>query len=59
MFINHYDILRRTYKAIKNEMSDQIDRSFIDFENNETMINLRKQLIIHKNLFNKQINTIK
>ena len=53
MFMNHYDILRRIYKAIKNKMNDQVNLLFIDFENNETMINLRKQLIIHKDLFNK------
>ena len=57
--MNHYDILRRIYKTIKNKMNNQIDLSFIDFENNESMINLRKQLIIHKDLFNKQTNTIK
>ena len=57
--MNHYDILRRTYKTIKNEMNNQVDLSFIDFENNETMINLRKQLIFYKDLFNKQMNTIK
>ena len=51
--MNHYDILRRTYKAIKNEMNDQVDLSFTDLKNNETMINLRKQLIIHKDLLNK------
>ena len=49
--MNYYDILRRTYKIIKNEMNDQVDLSYIDFKNNETMINLRKQL--------KQTNTIK
>ena len=42
MFMNYYDILRRTYKIIKNKINDQVDLSFIDFENNETMINLRK-----------------
>ena len=57
--MNYYDILRKTYKIIKNEMNDQTDLSFINFKNNETMINLRKQLIIHKDLFNKQTNTIK
>ena len=57
--MNHYDILRRTYKTIRNEMKDQVDLSFIDFENNETIINLREQLIIYKDLFNKQTNTIK
>ena len=57
--MNHYDILRKTYKTIKNEMNDQADLSSINFENNETMINLRKQLIIHKNLLNKQTNMIK
>ena len=40
-------------------MNNQADLSFINFENNEIMINLRKQLIIHKNLLNKQTNTIK
>ena len=57
--MNYYDILRRIYKTIKNEMNDQVDLSSIDFENNKTMINLRKQLIIYKDLLNKQTNTIK
>ena len=57
--MNYYNILRKIYKIIKNKINDQVDLSFINFENNEIMINLRKQLIIHKNLFDKQTNTIK
>ena len=57
--MNYYNILRRIYKIIKNEMNDQVDLLFINFEDNEIMTNLRKQLIIHKNLFNKQTDTIK
>ena len=40
--MNYYDILRRSYKAFKRKAIDQTDLSLIAFENDKTIINLKK-----------------
>ena len=56
-FMIQYDLLRRSYKALKKK-SRQVELSSIIFKNSNTIVNLQAQLIINKKLLQKQTKTI-